>query len=207
MKPLSRATVLATSVAITVLSVTGIAEAKEKKPLLSGASTKMIVDTCAGCHGQNGNSNGPSIPTLAGMSDVYLVDTMEGYKSGEIPSTIMGRLAKGYTKKEIKQMGKYFASQKFVAAKQNSDAKKAKLGVAIHEDYCEKCHSDGGTSVDDEAGILKGQWRPYLAAQLMDYQSKDRVASKKMTKKMKSMHKKHGDAGIKALLEYYSSDL
>lgn len=206
MKPFSRGAAL-TGVAIVVLSLTNVAQAKEKKPLLSGASTAMIVNTCAGCHGSNGVSNGPSIPTLGGISSFYLVETMEGYKSGEIPSTIMGRLAKGYTTKEFKQMGKYFSSQKFVAAKQSSDVKKAKKGVAIHEDYCEKCHSDGGTSVEDESGILKGQWRPYLAAQLMDYQNNDRVASKKMGKKLKSMHKKHGDAGFEALLEYYSSDM
>jgi len=207
MKPFSRAALLASCVAIATLSVTGVAKAKEKKPLLSGASTKMIAYTCVGCHGQNGNSNGPSIPSLAGTSKVYFIDTMEGYKSGDIPSTIMGRLAKGYTSGEIKQMAKYFSKQKFITAKQNSDAKLAKKGVVIHEDYCEKCHSEGGSSVEDETGILKGQWKPYLSAQLMDYQNKDRKASSKMSKKLKKMYKKHGDAGIKALIEYYSSDL
>jgi sulfide dehydrogenase cytochrome subunit len=209
MKPFSRTVRLVGSVVITivVLSLTNVAQAKQEKPLLSGASTEMIVYTCVGCHGQKGISNGPSIPSIGGTSAAYLIETMEGYKSGEIPSTIMGRLAQGYTKKEIKQMGKYFSSQKFVAAVQTSDAKKAKKGVAIHDDYCEKCHSDGGTSVDDESGILKGQWRPYISAQLMDYQNKDRIASKKMGKKLKTMYKKHGDAGIEALLEYYSSDL
>jgi len=187
MKPFSRTATLIGGVAIVILSLANIAEAKEKKPLLSGASTEMIVYTCVGCHGQNGVSKGPSIPTIGGTSEAYLIETMEGYKSGEIPSTIMGRLAEGYTSKEIKQMGKYFSSQKFVAAKQTSDAKKAKKGVAIHDDYCEKCHSDGGTSVEDESGILKGQWRPYISAQLMDYQNKDRIASKKMGKKNMAM--------------------
>jgi len=94
-----------------VFSNTAFAEKKKKPELLMGASTTMLANTCAGCHGSNGVSMGPSIPTLAGMSSVYIVETMEGYKSDEIPSTIMGRLAKGYTSDEFAQMGEYFAKQ------------------------------------------------------------------------------------------------
>ena len=180
--------------------------AEKKKPeLLMGASTIMLANTCAGCHGGKGVSNGPSIPTLAGLSPAYFTETMEGYKTGEIPSTIMGRLAKGYTTEEIAQMGEYFAKQEYVEAKgQEFDAGKAEKGAKLHEKYCEKCHSENGTLADDDAGFLQGQWKSYLAAQLMDFQNKDRKAPKKMAKKLKKLHKKHGPAGIEALLEYYS---
>jgi len=179
---------------------------KNTKPLLTGASTTMLANTCAGCHGDKGASHGPSIPTLAGMSASYMVDIMEEYKNGGIPSTIMGRLAKGYSDKEIKQMADFFAEQEFVGVAQKSDAKLAKKGAKIHKKYCEKCHSEGGTVADDDSGFLKGQWKSYLAAQMMDYKSKDREASKKMAKKMKKMHKKYGDDGTKALLEFYSAN-
>lgn len=183
------------------------ADEKAKPELLTGASTSMISGTCAGCHGTHGVSNGPSIPTIAGMSPAYLVFMMEGYKSDEIPSTIMGQLAKGFTTEEFEQMGEYFSKQKFVAAKQTFDAEKAKKGAGLHEKYCSNCHSESGTVADDESGFLKGQWRSYLEGQLMDYQNKYREAPKKMERKLKKLHKKHGPAGIEALLEYYSSDI
>ena len=205
MKPLFRGTMLASTLAIVVLSVPSIAVAKDKKPLLSGASTEMLANTCAGCHGPEGASSGPSIPTLGGMSDIYFIEVMEGYKSGDVPSTIMGRLAKGYSSKEIEQMAGYFSKQPYVPATQKSDAALASKGAKLHDKFCEKCHSEGGTVADDESGFLKGQWKAYLSAQLMDFKSKDREATKKMRKKLDALHKKHGDAGIKALIEYYSS--
>lgn len=206
MKPSLRGTMLAITMAVVVSSVPAITEAKEKKPLLSGASTEMIAYTCAGCHGPMGASTGPSIPTLGGMSSDYLVDMMEGYKTGEIPSTIMHRLAKGYTSKEIEQMGDYFSKQEYVAVKQKSNPSLVAKGAKLHDKYCDKCHKEGGTSADDDSGFLMGQWRAYLTAQLMDFQNKDRKAVKKMKKKLKKLNKDHGPNGVKALIEYYSNN-
>ncbi len=188
-----------------IFSNTAFAAEKKKKPeLMTGASTTMLANTCAGCHGGKGVSAGPSIPTLAGISSVYLVETMEAYKTDEVPSTIMGRLAKGYTTAEFEQLGEYFSKQTFVAAKQDFDAAKAEKGAKIHDKYCEKCHSEGGTLAEDDSGILKGQWKSYLAAQMMDFHNKDRKATKKMAKKMKKMLNKEGSAGAEALVEFYS---
>lgn len=205
MKESPRGVRLATGIAVALLSLSSVAEAKEDKALLTGASTDMIVNTCVACHGPNGTSKGPSIPSLGGMSEAYVVEMMEGYASGEIPSTIMGRIAKGYSEKEIEQMGQYFASQEYVMVAQQSDAEKAAKGAKLHDKFCEKCHSESGTVADDDSGFLKGQWKPYISAQLMDYRSKDRTATKKMMKKLKALDEKHGDAGIDALVEYYGS--
>lgn len=204
MKQFPLRTIAVASLAI-VLSQTTFAEKKAKPKTMSGASATMIANTCAGCHGTYGASMGPSIPTLGGMSATYMVETMEGYKSGDIPSTIMGRLAKGYTTEEFEQMGKYFAEQKYVEATgQVSDEKKAKKGAKIHDKYCEKCHSEGGTLAEDDSGFLTGQWKAYLSDQMKDYHNKDRKASKKMAKKMKKMLNKEGSAGVEALVEFYS---
>lgn len=188
------------------LSQFALAEEKKEGPeLMTGASTEMISGACAGCHGSLGASKGPGIPSIGGMSETYIVDTMEGYKSGDIPATIMGRIAKGYSSEEFKQMGEYFSKQKFVAATgQESDSALAKKGAKLHDKYCEKCHSEGGSLADDDAGILTGQWKPYLEAQLAAFSDKSRKAPKKMAKKMKKLHKKKGDKGLKALIEFYS---
>ena len=179
--------------------------AEDKPAVLSGAGTSMLADTCAGCHGTDGASNGPASPVIAGLSEEYFVELMEEFASGEIPSTIMGRIAKGYSEGEIKQMAKHFGAKPFVRAKQDFDAGKVKKGKKLHDKYCEKCHADGGTSAEDDAGVLAGQWTPYLIWTLQDYRAGDREMTKKMKKKVEQMLAKEGDEGIQALLNYYAS--
>ncbi len=171
----------------------------------AGASASMLADTCAGCHGTDGASGGPASPTIAGISEEYFIELMSGFASGDVPSTIMGRIAKGYNEDETKAMAKFFASKPFVKAKQDSDAKLAAAGAKMHDKYCEKCHAEGGSSAEDDSGILNGQWKPYLAWTMEDFTSGTRDAPKKMKKKVKKMHAKYGDKGIEALMNFYAA--
>ena len=168
-------------------------------------SASMLANTCAGCHGTNGSSVGPASPTIAGISRDYFIETMEAYKKAERPSTIMTRIAKGYTEKEIELMADFFSKQPFVRMTQSYDKKKAKLGKKLHKKYCEKCHEDAGRSSEDDAGILAGQWEPYLRYTMEDFTSGNRSMEKKMKKKMDKLDKAHGDKGVDALIHFYAS--
>lgn len=181
------------------------AEEKKAKPeLMTGASATMISNACAGCHGTNGASTGPATPSIGGLSKDYIVESMQAYKEGKTPSTIMTRIAKGYSDAEFEQMGDHFSKQKFVAGKQKADDAAAGKGEKLHKKYCDKCHEEGGTVDADGNGVLKGQWKPYLNAQLKAFMAGDREMGKKMSKKMKALHKAEGDDGLKAVVEYYA---
>ena len=65
----------------------------------------MLSNACAGCHGTNGGSAGMSLPSLSNQSKAAIVEAMKKFKSGERPSTIMGRLAKGYSDADFDAMG------------------------------------------------------------------------------------------------------
>jgi len=130
---------------------------------------------------------------------------MEDYRTGDTKSTIMGRIVKGYTEEEVELMAKYYTAKKFKAAKQNANMAMVQKGKALHDKYCEKCHSDGGRSNEDDSGILAGQWIPYLEYSMQDYTSGDRSISKKMKKKVDAVIAKDGHAGIDALIQYYGS--
>ena len=189
-----------------VLSASSAAfAADETNPTMTGASAIMLANTCAGCHGTFGASVGPATPSLGGISDEYFQETMKGFASGEIKSTIMGRIAKGYSEEEIAAMAGYFSKQKFVAAKQSFDADKAKEGAKLHDKYCEKCHAEGGSSAEDDSGILAGQLVPYLRYTLADFKAGDREIPKKMQKKLNKLLQKEGDAGVDALMNFYAS--
>ncbi len=168
-------------------------------------SASMLANTCAGCHGTNGSSMGPASPTIAGISKDFFMETMEEYKADERISTIMSRIAKGYTEEEVKLMADYFSKQPFVRQAQKHDPEKARFGKKLHKKYCEKCHEDGGTSSENDAGILAGQWEQYLRYSMEDFTRGDRKMIKKMRKKVKSLREEHGDKGIDALIHFYIS--
>ena len=176
------------------------------KPLeASGADGAMLGNTCAGCHGTNGSSHGPATPSLAGMTKDTLVDAMKAYKDGTRPSTIMGRIAKGYADADFEAMGDFFSKQTLTVPTQTVDADKAASGKKLHKKYCEKCHVEGGTVDEDGSGFLAGQWMPYLHYSIEDFHSGKRDMPKKMKKKMEKMTKKHGDGAMSDLLNYYGS--
>lgn len=165
----------------------------------------MLANSCIICHGQNGSSNGPAIPSIAGLSSEYFIFTMEGFKNGEIPSTVMGQIANGYSTEETQLLADYFSTKTFIKAKQSFDAKLARKGAKLHEQYCEKCHAEGGQSVQDDAGILAGQWTIYLSWALKDFRTNKRQAGKKMQQRLDKLYARKGEQGFTALLHYYSS--
>lgn len=183
-------------------SALSYSEARADTPL---PTAEMLANTCAGCHGENGSSMGPASPSIAGISKDYFLDTMAAYQKGERPSTIMTRIAKGYSEKELQLMADYFSQQPFIRQPQAHDAKQATLGKKLHKKYCEKCHEDGGRSAEDDAGILAGQWEPYLRFTLEDFSSGKRTMEKKMQKRMEKLDEEHGPQGIDALIHYYAS--
>ncbi len=166
---------------------------------------QVMANTCAGCHGPDGSSRGPAAPTIAGMSPEIFIDAMKDYREGKRPGTIMPRIAKGYTDEQIKLMAEYFAKQPFMRFAQPHDAQLAAKGAKLHERYCEKCHEEGGKA-SAEAGVLAGQWLPYLHYQLEDYLADKRAyREKNMQKRLSELIEKEGQEGLKAVLHFYAS--
>lgn len=84
-------------------------EAKPAPALMTGATPSMLGNACAGCHGPHGVSGGAT-PSLQGLPAAYIVSAMNTFKDGSRPSTIMGRIAKGYSDADIEELGKFFAA-------------------------------------------------------------------------------------------------
>ena len=168
---------------------------------LAGASALAMANTCAGGHGTEGKSVGPASPNLAGISESYFIDSMTGFKEGTRPATIMNRIAKGYSEEQIEAMAGYFAGLPVYTANVPHDAGKAKSGAEVYDKGCAKCHDEGGKLADDDAGILAGQWLPYLQYSMADFQAGHR----EMPKKMKKQVEKLSDAELEAALHYFAS--
>ncbi|MBI4987061.1 MAG: c-type cytochrome [Rhodocyclales bacterium] len=161
----------------------------------------MLSNACAGCHGVHGASAGPSMPSLSNQSKVAIVEAMKKFKSGERPSTVMGRLAKGYSDADFEAMGEFFAKQKIHFTQQTLDAAKVAKGAALQEKNCQRCHLEDGKEGKDDSPVMASQWLPYMQIQMDQYLSGKRKMPEKMAEKVKPLSKEELDA----LLHFYAS--
>lgn len=179
------------------------------------ADLSNLVETCAACHGKDGVSTDPEVPTIAGLSPGYFEYNLAVYQKKERPcpevkfgsgpnkgkKTDMCEVAKGLNDSDVAQVGKFFAGKKFIKANQPSDSTLAKKGKAIHDKNCEKCHANSGTEAKDDAGVLAGQWTNYLRKTFQEY----KAGKRHMEQKMKPRIQELDEADIEALLNYYAS--
>jgi len=182
-------------------------------PAAQAADIEQLVQGCNECHGDNGVSQEPHIPTIAGIPEFNLYDMLLSYQEGRKARTVnyvqgdtsrqgnMTEALKGLPEQEIEALAAHYASLPFVPAKQPVDAALAAKGAEIHESQCEKCHSEGGSAAIDEASILAGQWKPYLREAMQHYIDGDREGEKNMVDRLKAL----STAELDALVEYYAS--
>ena len=177
-----------------ILAMSAMAQAAPPSPA-------MLSHACAGCHGTNGGSAGLTMPSIASQSKTAIVDAMKKFKSGERPSTVMGRLAKGYTDAEFDAMADFFSKQKFHPTTQVVDAAKVKRGADLQEANCSRCHLEDGKEGKDDTPVMASQWLTYLQMQMDLYQSGARKMPEKMAEKVKPLSKQD----LEALLHFYAS--
>jgi sulfide dehydrogenase cytochrome subunit len=166
-------------------------------------SASMLSHTCAGCHGTYGHSAGEIMPSLAGMDKRYLSKAMLDFRSGARPSTIMGRIARGYSDQEIAAIASFFSQQEWQQAPEEVNRKLVAEGRAIHEEQCESCHADGGRAGRDEVPRLAGQWQAYLYMQLRDMHDIGFEGVQPL--KMRQRVQKLSQEELEALSHYYAS--
>lgn len=69
---------------------------------------QMLSFNCFTCHGPNGHSTG-RIPSLNKLSTDVIRDKMFAFKNDKLEASIMDRIAKGYSDKEIAIIADYIA--------------------------------------------------------------------------------------------------
>ena len=86
--------------------------------ILAGSATALaddgrgavLINTCFSCHGTDGHSSG-AMPSIDGKSADYITDTLKRFRDGSKASTVMVRIAKGFTDAEIEALAAYFSKQ------------------------------------------------------------------------------------------------
>jgi sulfide dehydrogenase cytochrome subunit len=189
---MSRTLVWSLGLALAAASVTATAEGIR--------SPSMLGNTCAGCHGTRGASAGEYMPSIGGMDKGYLISVLEDYKVGARPSTIMGRIMRGYSDLEIAAIADFYATQPWVSTDRGARAGVLHHGEEIHAAQCESCHKDGGRGQEDESPRLAGQWAEYTRYALENCRAEGKRCN---PRKMGERVMKLSDEDLEALARYY----
>jgi cytochrome subunit of sulfide dehydrogenase len=67
--------------------------------------------SCSGCHATSAKVETP-VPPVRGRDPAEIVTAMQAFRSGERPSTVMGRIAKGFSDEEIRAIAGWLATER-----------------------------------------------------------------------------------------------
>ncbi|HXW26023.1 MAG TPA: c-type cytochrome [Xanthobacteraceae bacterium] len=68
------------------------------------------ASSCSGCHAASAAVD-TKVPPIRGRDPAEVVAAMQAFRSGERPSTVMGRIAKGFSDDEIRAIAAWLAAQ------------------------------------------------------------------------------------------------
>jgi sulfide dehydrogenase cytochrome subunit len=174
------------------------------------SAATLASQKCESCHGKNGVSTKPEVPTIAGLSSAYLKDAMKDFRSSKRHGdkfrlngrvTDMNAIARNLSRREIGILSRYYASKTFVPHKQNINYSLIAKGKKIYRKNCMRCHSDNGRDPDDDAGILGGQSKIYLISQIAKFKNGKRKGPRKMMRKLKKLKARE----ITAVINFFAS--
>jgi sulfide dehydrogenase cytochrome subunit len=93
------------AIAAFVLALTGSAYAAGPADAPPGALS------CTGCHA-TARWVDSTVPRLIGRDPAAMLTAMQAFRSGQVPSTVMDRIAKGFTDDEVMAIAAWYAAQK-----------------------------------------------------------------------------------------------
>ena len=94
------------AVIVVLLATIGLAHAAG-----DAAAGKTKAASCAGCHGANGEGNGPN-PPLAGKTEAKFAQAIADYKSGKRANPAMKTFAGQLSDADVANLAAYYASLK-----------------------------------------------------------------------------------------------
>ena len=227
--------VLACSLALALTGATSLLRADDAGNLTKagdGVVGKEKAVSCAGCHGEDGNSLMPTFPKLAQQHASYLIKQLHDFKEGRRNDPVMSGMAMAVSNDDIPDIAAYYASQNISAnpeptlppddedSENKPDDSKAKVSmpdllqkggnlyrngnVSGMVSACIACHGPSGEGNKPAAFPgLHSQHADYLIKTLGDFKSGTR--SSNPDNMMVMIAKKMTDEEIKAVSYYIST--
>lgn len=143
--------------------------AAKSDPMSAG---KAAAASCGGCHGENGVSKMPGMPSLVALDPKYFIAAMNAYKGGQRKHDVMKSMAAALSDADLGNVALYYALQKPTRAQTPAPGDQAAGKKAAAS--CGACHGELGVSGNPATPGLAGQDAQYLAAALQAYKEGSR---------------------------------
>jgi cbb3-type cytochrome c oxidase subunit III len=174
------------------------------KPDLAQGEAKF-TESCAACHGADGNSGTPANPKLAQQHPEYIFKQLKEFKGGQRQSAIMMGMVAQLSEQDMKNIAAWVTTKK---AKPGfaKDKELVVLGERIYRGgiadrqvaACAGCHSPNGAGMPAQYPRLSGQHAEYTTAQLTNF----REGIRKNGPMMNQVAAKLNDREIRAVSDY-----
>jgi cytochrome c553 len=157
------------------------------------------AQTCAACHGANGNSASPLMPSLAGQPPLYTVAQLIEFRAGQRDAPQMTAIAASLSDAEIENLAAYFAAQPLASSRSEPDSAKFGAGKKLAQTHhCGSCHLPNYAG-QNHIARLAGQREDYLLKAMQDYRDGRRAGfDGTMTGVLRGL----SDADLSALAHY-----
>ena len=169
------------------------------EPAAEPAAVPPKAQACVACHGPEGNSPTPAIPSLAAQPAQFIATQLLMFREGRRKDAQMSPFAAGLTNADLNSIAAYFSTQKLAPPTQTTDPAVAEAGARIAKQY--NCTQGHGAVLQGQQHIprLAGQQAEYLKVQLRGFKAGTRFD---MDGQMTSAALPLTDADITALAEY-----
>ena len=130
---------------------------------------------CAACHGLDGNSAIPTIPSLAGQPRQFITQALFMFREGQRKNEQMTPFAAKLSNADLNDLAQYYAAQKMTPPTRQPNADIVARARAVTEkNNCVACHT--ATLVGQQhIPRLAGQHKPYLLEQLKAFKASTRA--------------------------------
>ena len=133
---------------------------------------KRHAAACAKCHGEDGNSNIPGTPTLAGQQPQYLAAAIQEFHQGNRAQGTMRSMLRDSDRLELENLALYFAAQ--IPVRRSVQPRGDAAARALSSVKCGGCHGSRGVSHDSATPSLAGQDWAYLVKTIRSYRTSRR---------------------------------
>jgi cytochrome c553 len=168
----------------------------------------IVTNSCASCHGQDGNSPVPNFPKLAGQSAVYLFHEMKEFKLEHRQNEMMAPFFTDLKEDDLANLAMYFSAQ----TPTPGEVTKPELVEAGKKIYfegnsdsgvpsCDGCHEENGYG-SDKFPRIAGQNVEYTLEQIKLYSTHVR---KNGVKAMRVVAERLTDKEAEAVAQYLAS--
>ena len=159
------------------------------------------AQACIACHGPDGNSADPGMPSLAGQPAQFISMQLFLFRQGDRKDPRMSPMAVSLSNADMNELAAYFARQRPAAPSHKTASENAAAGRRLAEQYhCVQCHGPALLGLQ-HIPRLAGQQFAYLKTQLGGFKAGTRAD---MDGNMTSAAQPLSDKDIEILADYLS---